>query len=201
MWGRLVTCAAVGYRRPVARIATVGGLPTRRRMPSCPTRLSCKFRGSRLHLQDLPRFPGCSFLLVLFVIPTLDCRTESGACQLSCTGLRYVIPGGLVRRDFRRGGPIPRRADRLQALPASLIEKVVRSEHLQLHPRVTGIAGSPLQPDHGQFQAPAPHSESLQHRPVLRAACIQVAILTRFTQSRLLTTVHTPIIGAIVSEL
>src|ERR1035437_1184118 len=38
MWGRLATCAAVGYRRRSAANALVGRLTIGRSLPSCPTR-------------------------------------------------------------------------------------------------------------------------------------------------------------------
>src|ERR1039458_9464969 len=38
MWGRLSTCAAVGYRRRMAANAAVGRLTIGRSLPSCPTR-------------------------------------------------------------------------------------------------------------------------------------------------------------------
>jgi hypothetical protein len=37
MWGRLVTCAAVDYRRRSAARAAVGRLTIGRSLPSCPT--------------------------------------------------------------------------------------------------------------------------------------------------------------------
>src|ERR1035441_10044560 len=38
MWGRLSTCAAVGYRRGPVADAEVGRLTIGRSLPSCPTR-------------------------------------------------------------------------------------------------------------------------------------------------------------------
>src|SRR5450755_387153 len=38
MWGRMVSCAPVGNRRLLASLTKAsGGLPTRRRLPACPT--------------------------------------------------------------------------------------------------------------------------------------------------------------------
>src|ERR1039458_1039858 len=59
MWGRLATCAAVGYRRRPATDAAVGRLPIVRSLASCPTRshlpvgepapFFISFRGPKAH--------------------------------------------------------------------------------------------------------------------------------------------------------
>src|ERR1035437_405054 len=67
VWGRLATCAAVGYRRRSAASAAVGRLPIGRSLPSCPTMpdlplnvgtpFFMKFRGPKAH----PNRPRGSF--------------------------------------------------------------------------------------------------------------------------------------------
>jgi hypothetical protein len=55
MWGRLITCAAVGYRRRSAGNAAEGRFTIGRSLPSCPTRSlpACDRIGAREHLRRL----------------------------------------------------------------------------------------------------------------------------------------------------
>src|ERR1039458_9844512 len=94
MWGRLPTCAAVGYRRRSAAKAAVGRLTIGRSLPSCPTRFHLpvrapaqffmKFRGPAAH-PNRPRF-------------AMACPTVHGWVSLVPQGGDGVEAGRLQRR-------------------------------------------------------------------------------------------------------
>ena len=125
-----------------------------------------------------------------FVVLRPDRRPDYHMRQFPRVGQGDMIPAGIVGRDPGPPGGVARRADGSHTGLPPCRQPVGRGEHLQLHAPVPGEGRAPLQPHHGDLQPPAPQSISVDERPIVPAARVQVSVFPRLPQARPLATVH-----------
>src|ERR1017187_3345937 len=125
-----------------------------------------------------------------FLVLRPDRRPDYHMRQFPRVGQGDMIPAGIVGRDPGPPGGVARRADGSHTGLPPCRHPVGRGEHLQLHAPVPGEGRAPLQPHHGDLQPPAPQSISVDERPIVPAARVQVSVFPRLPQARPLATVH-----------